>query len=415
MNLLVVVVDRLHAGFLGCYGNAWVSTPYCNRLAAESFLCDQAFVDQPELLSLCDSWWTGTHRLGRTSDREWPTLGERLRQAGFVTTCLTDEPLVAARAGAAFDEVIRVGTAAGEPTPREMAETIEETQLARVFAAAAEFVEGAREPFCLWLHASGMQAAWDAPYSLRDQYAEEDEPPPPDFVEPPKRYLTESDDPDSLWGVCQAYAGQVTLLDDCLGVLLASLEGENLLDDTLLMVVGARGFPLGRNGRLGDVDGALFGELVQTPWLMRFPDGFGAAARSQALVQPGDLAPTLVDALGLVVPENLFSRSLMPLVRDEEAWPRQAIALVGANGERALRTPAWYLRMPGSKSAGEEPAAELYGKPDDRWEVNDVATRCSDMAAAMQAAHAALAERLKSHETGDLPPLDDALVNELRY
>jgi arylsulfatase A-like enzyme len=417
MNLVVVVVDRLHAGFLGCYGNAWVATPHFNRLAAEGFLCDQAFVDCPDLESLCRSWWNGKHRLEVNAESDQLPLGARLREAGFNTTCLTDEPLVAACPLAAFDEVIRVGLASGEPPPREMAESIEETQLARLFAAAAEFIEGAREPFLLWLHARGMQGAWDAPYMLREQYADEDEAPPPRFIEPPQRYLNENDDPDSLWGVCQAYAGQVTLLDDCLGALLESLDSEQLLGDTLLVVLGARGFPLGRNGRLGDVDRALFGELVQTPWLMRFPDGVGAAARSQALVQSGDLTPTLLDALGIAVPDLGFGRSLMPLVRGEIVWPRQAIALVGDNGEQALRTPAWYLRLPGTRSEdGEQPpSAELYAKPDDRWEVNDVAARCPDIVAAMQAAHADLVRRLASSEGRDLPPLDEVLLNDLRY
>lgn len=416
MNLLVVAIDRLHAGFLGCYGNAWVVTPHFNRLAAEGFLLDQSFVDRPEITSLYESWWTGTHVLERQAGGQPPQLANRLKQAGLLTTCVTDEQIVADYALACeFNEVIRVGSAAGEAEATAGAALAEETQVARVFASAAQFLETAREPFCFWLHSRGMEAPWDAPYSFREQYADEDEAPPPSWIEPPRRFLAKNDDPDLMWSVCQAYAGQVTLLDECLGALRESLEEAELLDDTLLVVLGARGFPLGRNGRLGDVDGALFGELVQTPWLMRFPDGLGAAARCASLVQPCDLAATLLDAAGLEPPETGFGRSLMPLVRNELFAFRDRIALVGSASERGLRTPAWYLRVP---SAGvesvEPPPAELYGKPDDRWEVNDVAGRCPDIVRSLEVAADDLIKGLASGDLSALPPLDDLLVNDSR-
>ena len=41
MNAIIVAIDRLHAGYLGCYGNAWILTPAFNRLAAEGFVFDQ--------------------------------------------------------------------------------------------------------------------------------------------------------------------------------------------------------------------------------------------------------------------------------------------------------------------------------------------------------------------------------------
>lgn len=420
MNLLVVVVDRLHAGFLGCYGNAWIATPHFNRLAAEAFLLDQAFVDQAELNSLYQSWWSGTHVLGRTSSK--PALAgtlfslSGLKQTGLSTACVTDEPIAAEQALACqFDEVIRIGLAAGEAETTATADAAEETQIARVFASAAQFLETAREPFCLWLHSRGMDGAWDAPYSFREQYADEDEAPPPTWTRPPRRFLNQDDDPDVLWGVCQAYGGQVTLLDECLGALREFLEEAQLLDDTLLVVLGARGFPLGRNGRLGDVDHALFGELVQTPWLLRFPDGLGTAARSSSLVQSCDLAATLLDAVGLAPPEGGFGRSLMPLVRDEVVALRDRIALVAPSGERGLRTPAWYLRLPvAGAEAAEQPLAELYAKPDDRWELNDVADRCPDVVRSLEAASDELFKRLASGELHSLPPLDEALVNDLR-
>ncbi len=46
-NVVCLVVDRLHSGYLGAYGNSWIATPNIDRLAAESFLLDRGYVDSP--------------------------------------------------------------------------------------------------------------------------------------------------------------------------------------------------------------------------------------------------------------------------------------------------------------------------------------------------------------------------------
>lgn len=416
MNIIVLVIDRLHAGFIGCYGNAWVATPNFNQLASESFVFDQAFVDHPDFNELCRSWWTGTHYLERKlRSSELPTLASQFGKAGFTTTCLTDDPSVAGHPLIShFDEAIPIGAAAGSAVPRLATESPEQTQVSQFFAAATQLLERPREPFFLWLQSRGMQAAWDAPYAYRNRYADEDEAQPPDFVMPPCRYLSAADNLDELWGVAQAYAGQVTLVDECLGGLLEMFEAEQLGDDTVLAVLGARGFPLGRNRRLGGIDQALFSELVQTPFMIRLPDRLGAPGRSQSLVQPGDLAGALLDMAGLERENASPSHSLLSVIRDDVASLRESICVVGEGGEQAFRTPAWYLRLPRPQTADTEAAPELYAKPDDRWEMNDVAARCPEIVAAMQAAQDAAAQALAAQPAAEVPKLDESLVSDLR-
>src|SRR5579864_8245994 len=114
MNIIVLVIDRLHAGFLGCYGNTWVATPHFNRLAAEGFVFDQAYVDNPGLPQLCRSWWTGRHSLVPSVMQGEESLAHRFSQAGWTTSCLTDEPALAEHPLiGGFDELIRVGAADG--------------------------------------------------------------------------------------------------------------------------------------------------------------------------------------------------------------------------------------------------------------------------------------------------------------
>ena len=77
---IILVVDRLGAGFLGPYGNTWVETQSCNRLASEGLLCEFAVSDSPSLESVYRSYWTGRHAMdGRPAEE---TCLRRRRKPG---------------------------------------------------------------------------------------------------------------------------------------------------------------------------------------------------------------------------------------------------------------------------------------------------------------------------------------------
>ncbi len=72
--------------------------------------------------------------------------------------------------------------------------------------------------------------------------------------------------------------------------------------------------------------------------------------------------------------------------------------------ERAMVTPAWHLRMAG--------ADELFIRPDDRWQVNDVANRCPSVAELLRAEFVRFEQAVQSGQTAQLPPLDDSLLEQ---
>jgi arylsulfatase A-like enzyme len=295
------------------------------------------------------------------------------------------------------------------------AASIDETRLAALFAEVIQWLATAKPPFCLWVHVGSLGSAWDAPLELRNRYADPDEPLPPTLVAPPRLVLDPDYDPDELLGYSLAYAGQVSALDDCLGGLLDWMAERPWSASTLLALVGSRGLALGEHRRVGCWDEALCGELVHVPWLMQFPDGAGRAARTQALVQPGDLAVTLAQWWQL--PEGGFggplASSLLPLVRDELSAVRDRVCLASGSGQRAIRTPAWFLRWAGSPSVpGDDPGVGqwLYTKPDDRFEMNDVADRCQEIVEGLARAWDEVAEAARSAGSTQLAPLPVELL-----
>ncbi len=400
MNAICLVIDRLHTGFLGAYGNSWISTPIFDRLACESFLFDQALIDSPDVDCLYRSYWQGRHAMGPSeAGGQCPSLGMVLDDAGVNTALLTDDRRVAAHAAAVdFDELIEIDP----PWEAQPADDLESTHLARCFAEAVSWLGRAESPFVLWCHFASLGTTWDAPAEFRSRYREEGDPEPPEGAEVPDRLLDEDYDPDELLAAVQAYAGQVTLFDACLGALDEQLAESELGQQTLLAVTSSRGFPLGEHRRLGPADGALYGELVHVPLLLRVPGGVGAAARTQSLVEPADLWATLLDASGIVDrPPSPTAQTLLPLLEERSILARDRLCLVGEGEQRAIRTPAWYLR------AGAKP--ELFAKPDDRWEANDVAARCPEVVECLEDAVEQYRQALESGSTADLPPLDAVL------
>ena len=78
MNALCLVFDRLHAGYLGAYGNTWIETPALDRLASRSLVFDRALVDSPQLERLYRSYWQGQHALCPATEESRPGLAALL-------------------------------------------------------------------------------------------------------------------------------------------------------------------------------------------------------------------------------------------------------------------------------------------------------------------------------------------------
>ena len=84
--------------------------------------------------------------------------------------------------------------------------------------------------------------------------------------------------------------------------------------------------------------------------------------------------------------------SLLPLVQPAAtASPRELVA-VGCDDARAIRTDDWTLR----RAAADAPA-QLFVRPDDRWEANDVSALCPEVVDDLE--HR-LAERTASMASG---------------
>ena len=414
-NAIVVVLDRMSAGYLGPYGNTWLATPAWNRLASQSLLFEHAWVDSTDLGSLYQSYWRARHALVSDVHAPGGTLFDWLRDgAGVRSTLITDEWEVAHHPlASSADEPLYI---APDPVERS-AELIEHTQLARLVFYAADWMSQPdrknSSPFVLWLHARCMAGPWDAPWSLRGELAAEEDPTPSDAIEVPECRLPADVDPDIRLGFSQSYGGQVMAADACLEFLMSALELAPCGPDTLLLVTSSRGFPLGEHGVVGGGDPRLYSELLQVPCLVQYPDGASAAIRTQSLWQPELLPAMLMDWFELPPPASARCAERIGGLRDDQQITLLDRAVSVSTTQIAMRTPGWFFTCPRASIDQDAAECELYAKPDDRWEVNQVASRCPEVVAGLRAAwsqFASSAAEAFSH-SHPMPPLPPQLMD----
>ena len=413
-SAVICVIDRLGAAWLGPYGNTWIETPAFNQLATDCVLFEHAVADSPDLSRLYRSYWTGRHAICEDAAGSRNTIGD-LTSRGVDTMLVTDEPLLA---GHPLSEAFAGRVEVTARTSNEPAGTLLETGLANLFSAALATLRELTPPFLLWVHSRGMGAPWDAPYELREAFAVEDDPQPPDFTAVPSHELPEDYDPDELLGIVHAYAGQVVSLDECLAGLLAAIAEHNDMP-LLTLLTSPRGFPLGEHRVVGDAVPLLFSETLHVPYLLRRPVGNDGLNRVRRFLQPADISATLTDWFQVPAESanGLARSSLRVAAGTTGRLDDRACAAQG--GQRVFRTPAWQLWLPataGQDIGGFEWDAkqpELFAKPDDRFEANNVAERCPGIVQAMHDAKLEFESAAASSDIQRLSDLPEVLIQGL--
>ncbi len=134
------------------------------------------------------------------------------------------------------------------------------------------------------------------------------------------------------------------------------------------------------------------------------PGGRHGGGRHQALVQTVDLLPTVLSALGLPPAEGVHGHDLLPLIRGEQTKVRDYACLGMDAEEFAIRTHLWHHIVPVEADPDDPPRGpELYRKPEDRWDQNDVAELHPDVADHLELALRRFVEAI-GRDALDVPP-----------
>jgi arylsulfatase A-like enzyme len=315
----------------------------------------------------------------------------------------------------------------------------ENTSVARTIKEAIDWLErqhGEKDPFVLWLDIFSPHGPWDPPQPYRDQYvtvepdefetgeagdlveeasgAEEEEVQIEDvavLIDVPGGAVGDVISEAELFRLRRTYAGTVTLVDRWLGELFVALRRLGRMDDTLLIFTSDQGEPLGEHGYVRRFRPWLYEELIHTPLILRLPRAQYGGTRHQALVQTVDLLPTIVAALGArSIDPDLWAphgHDLLPLVRGEQTKVREYACLGMDVEEFAIRTHHWHLIVPIETDPEEPRSPELYRKPEDRWDQNNVIDQHVELAEHLELALWHFVDRLRRGALDDPPSLRD--------
>jgi arylsulfatase A-like enzyme len=155
----------------------------------------------------------------------------------------------------------------------------------------------------------------------------------------------------------------------------------------------------------------LYEELIHTPLIIRLPKGQNGGQRHQALVQTVDLLPTIVSAFGLPPLDRSdappHGYDLLPLIRREQTKVRDYACMGMDVAEFAIRTHLWHLVVPVENDPEEPRIAELFRKPEDRWDQNNVIEQHPEVAEHLELALRRFIAAIESSGLEDLPSLRD--------
>lgn len=297
-SVILVTLDTTRADRVGAYGGSTVPTPRLDSVAAGGVTFLDAFSQVPLTLPSHSSILTGrypaTHGVRHNGIFRLPegeqTLAEQLAGEGFETAAFVAAYVLNRGYGteqgfATYDDVPIDRFEGGRDQLFEAQRTADEVN-ARVF----EWLDaraGRDDRVFLWVHY----------YDPHDPY------------EPPER------DGRTLHG--QGYDREISYLDHAFGDLLDRLRDDRLLERSILVVVGDHGESLGEHDeRTHGI--FLYDAVLRVPFLVRAPGLLPAGQRVGGPVELVDVAPTILDLLGMPGLDGADGRSLLPRVRGEE-------------------------------------------------------------------------------------------------
>jgi N-acetylglucosamine-6-sulfatase len=112
------------------------------------------------------------------------------------------------------------------------------------------------------------------------------------------------------------YCEALCAVDDSIGRVMAQLRKMGVFDDTLVIYMGDNGFMFGEHGLIDKR--VAYEASIRVPMLMQCPSLFKGGQVVEQVVANIDIAPTVMDAMGLQKPPHMDGRSFLPLARGEE-------------------------------------------------------------------------------------------------
>nr|WP_145156406.1 sulfatase-like hydrolase/transferase [Paenibacillus terrae] len=372
-NVIVFFTDQQRWDTTGAHGNPLGLTPNFDRMAASGTHLYHSFTCQPvcgPARSVFQSGLypttTGCYRNKIPLPEGTKTLAHYFHEAGYKTGYigkwhLADENPVTERGRGGYEYWLAAN--ALEMTSDSYDAVVfnkdnERVKLPgyRVDAltdAAIRFIDAEQErPFFLFLsflepHHQNHRDDYPSPDVYRDSYTGR--------WTPPDLAALGGTSAQHLGG----YYGMVKRLDEALGRLIDAVKSLELADNTIILFTSDHGCHF--KTRNSEYKRSCHESSIRVPTAAIGP-GFDSRGQIRELVSLIDLAPTLLDAAGIPVPDVMQGRSILPLLsRDTKEWPDDVyIQISEAQIGRAIRTSRWKYSVSSADPVQDSASSDVY-------------------------------------------------------
>lgn len=116
-------------------------------------------------------------------------------------------------------------------------------------------------------------------------------------------------DDEQLWrNYIGAYYALVTEIDHCVGEILKALDDAGIADETIVIYTSDHGDFVGNHGMVekAALGQNVYEDILNVPLIIRYPGNKQNGKRVAELVSLTDIYPTLIDLLGLKMPEMKY-------------------------------------------------------------------------------------------------------------
>jgi arylsulfatase A-like enzyme len=296
-NVLLITLDTTRADRIGFMGSARGLTPALDAFAQQATVFTRAYAQAPVTTVSHATILTGTfppfHRVtdfGAPLSATVPYLPDLLHRSGYRTGAFVGSLVLDPRSGTApgfergfdrYDAGFRVRRP-GE----DRYQTLERRGDDVVARAQRWIADAGAGPWFAWVHVYDAHDPYDPPADLKRRFA------------------------------AAPYDGEIAALDRAAGRLLQAAG-----DRTLVVVTADHGEALGEHGE--ETHGVfLYDEVLHVPLAIRRPDRAGAGVRVDTRVRLADVAPTMLEAVGIVRPAAMQGETLSSLVTSANARVR---------------------------------------------------------------------------------------------
>jgi arylsulfatase A-like enzyme/tetratricopeptide (TPR) repeat protein len=349
LDVLLITIDTLRADYLSCYNQTNIKTPQIDRLAAQGLLFSRAYAHNVLTLPSHINILTGTYpffhgvrdNIGFRLSEESILISEILKEKGYRTAAFIG----------AFPLDERFGLNQGFDLYDDFYGNTSylhdlfyvERPADKVIDAAMDWI-GKKQPnntwFC-WIHLFDPHSPYNPPQAFKEKY-------PSDF-----------------------YGGEVAFVDQELGRLFDFLAKRKDKSFPLTILTSDHGESLGEHGE--QTHGVFaYNSTLQVPLVIYQPKIFPRAQTFKEIVGHIDIAPTILDILGLKIPKDMQGRSLLRLSKKPSTWKEQDYYFESLSPNLLRNWAPLHGLIRGSSKFISLPLPELYDLDKDPSEKNNL-------------------------------------------